>query len=429
MSVGRNHLTRAPFYRFGSVPIHGSGLRGYIRDLAASPTWIIAVGANTATRTATAGGSRMWTSTDGRVWTSVSTTSFGNSSVDYIAYGNNTFVALGGANLIATSPGTSGTTWTQRTSPASGSSTWRYITFQNGLFIIQNGAAQTLYYSSDGITWSTGPNPNVTLGKFYQDNSRASGIFYIDNNDSTSRWLVAVGNDYNTTAGFTHFIVLDAMSSTGNATNITATGYASFAPYWEPSVRKLIVATSPNSATANAGFHNLVSVNFDTASLNQSPDVGQFGQRFFPVIAPREIIQQYTTTGTIMSNHLTTMRINATPTAALRKAVYFFNDGWWNCVFINQGDQVNNGYDAYYVNVAFHDDTTEYASDIQRFGGGKGTAESQVTSAGLNNLTYVAQVQFKDLAIVMPNYTSGNAIGHAYLLGKRSIRGVTTFLP
>ena len=429
MSVGRNHLTRAPFYKFGSVPIHGSGLRGYIRDLAASPTCIIAVGANTATRTSSGGGSRMWTSTDGKVWTAVSTTSFGNSSVDFIAYGNNTFVALGGDNLIATSPGTSGTSWTQRTSPVAGSSPWNYITFQNGLFVIQNNASYTLYYSSDGITWSTGPNPNNAIGKFHQDFSRAGGIFYIDSNDSTSRWLVAVGNEYNTTAGFTHFIVLDAMSSTGSRTDITASGFASFAPYWEPSVRKLIVATSPNSATANAGFHNLVAVNYQTASLNQSPDVGSQGQRFFPVLAPREIIQQYTTAGTIMSNHLTTMRINATPTAALRKSVYFFNDGWWNCIFINQGDQVNNGYDNHYINVAFHNDTTEYASDIQRFGGGKGSSESQVTSTDLNNLTYVAQVQFKDLAIIMPNATNGNAVGRSYLLGKRSIKGVTTFLP
>ena len=139
MSVARNSMHRFPYYTYKEVPGFGNGVGGFrLMGAAASPSVAIVVGTNTAASTSgtnSTTGSVIKTTTDGVVWSSVATTSFGNNGITQIAYGNDVFVAMGGSNTIATSPGTSGTTWTQRTSPASGTGSWWYLTFQNNILL------------------------------------------------------------------------------------------------------------------------------------------------------------------------------------------------------------------------------------------------------------------------------------------------------
>lgn len=74
-----------------------------------------------------------------------------------VAYGNNTFVAVGlgnGGGAVMTSP--DGITWTERTSnPFSGLS-WESVAYGNGLFVVvgsSSGGVARLMISPDGITW------------------------------------------------------------------------------------------------------------------------------------------------------------------------------------------------------------------------------------------------------------------------------------
>jgi len=78
------------------------------------------------------------------------------STVNSIAFGNGTFVAVTQNGAIATSP--HGTTWTQRTNPVTGASVLNWVTFGNGIFVAV-GLNGLILTSSDGITWTQRTNP------------------------------------------------------------------------------------------------------------------------------------------------------------------------------------------------------------------------------------------------------------------------------
>lgn len=225
MSVARNSMSRFPYYTYKEVNGFGNGFNGFRQfGAAASPTVAIVVGTNSAAQspTYTPGGSVIKTSTDGIVWSDVATTSFGNNAVTQIAYGNDVFVAMGGGNTIATSPGTSGTTWTQRTSPASGTAAWGYLTFQNGIFVAVN-TASIAYTSTDGITWTAGAAIATTgLTTMAPSTSNKGGLFYIASNPLSARWLHCYGQNF-AVASQTHFALYQDITSSGTISSTYAT--------------------------------------------------------------------------------------------------------------------------------------------------------------------------------------------------------------
>lgn len=140
-------------------------------------------------------------STDGITWTysssAVSLTRLESisSSGAAIAYGNELFVATGGAGNIMTSP--DGITWTARISPTSANI--RSLTFANGLFIgLSHFASPAVcIISQDGITWSTRSAPiancsslSIAYGadRFVATTGDLSGNYFtfdIKNNDNS----------------------------------------------------------------------------------------------------------------------------------------------------------------------------------------------------------------------------------------------------
>jgi hypothetical protein len=103
----------------------------------------------------------MATSTDGRTWTAVSDNPFGR-SIYTIAYGNNTFFVSGGdisddLNSRKTATSTDGRTWTAVSNSTLNSTLGRYYTisviaYGNGKFVASNGA--TTRTSTNGTTWT-----------------------------------------------------------------------------------------------------------------------------------------------------------------------------------------------------------------------------------------------------------------------------------
>ena len=71
-----------------------------------------------------------------------------------VAYGNNTFVAVGPMSTVLTSP--DGVTWTTRTSGSAYSPTLLGVTYAKNIFVAVSGP---IFTSPDGITWTQRSNP------------------------------------------------------------------------------------------------------------------------------------------------------------------------------------------------------------------------------------------------------------------------------
>ena len=127
---------------FGTSPVLGVAF--------GNNTWV-AVGGGTDRNDA----GKIAYSADGRTWTLASQTIFGNNqSINAVAYANNMFIA-GGAK-IATS--TDGRTWTEVSSPLQHGITG--IAFGGGRWVIVADRGQTAY-STDGRAWTTVAANNV----------------------------------------------------------------------------------------------------------------------------------------------------------------------------------------------------------------------------------------------------------------------------
>jgi len=99
-------------------------------------------------------GGKLATSTDGITWTQ-RTSSFGTSSINYVAYGADGYwVASGEGGKIATS--TDGITWTQRTSGTSNDLT--SVAYGNGLWLIgESGGDYLIRATNPTSTWTSTP--------------------------------------------------------------------------------------------------------------------------------------------------------------------------------------------------------------------------------------------------------------------------------
>jgi hypothetical protein len=159
-----------------------------------------------------AGNGGIYTSSNGTSWTQRS-----NSATRGVAYGNNTFVAVGGSGTIFTdsdetiyvATGTSSvpSDWTSRTTPTS--QTLNEVTYGNSIFVVVGGAG-TIVTSTDGISWTsrTSPHSNSINDLTYENSTfvavggtgniitSSDGISWTSRTSNTSQELfgVAYGN-------------------------------------------------------------------------------------------------------------------------------------------------------------------------------------------------------------------------------------------
>lgn len=446
MSVARNSMHRFPYYTYKEVPGFGNGFGGFrLMGAAASPSVAIVVGTNTAASTSgtnSATGSVIKTTTDGVVWSSVATTSFGNNGITQIAYGNDVFVAMGGSNTIATSPGTSGTTWTQRTSPASGTGAWWYLTFQNNIFVALNTTGTT-YTSSDGITWSAGASVDNNNMQTYNYPAGKGGIFYISNNPSTAKWLQVYGQLFATTAQ-THAAVLQDITSSGTISSTYATSNAgSWGPQWFADDNRLLITVASNTTAGFTGHPSAVpTIKPPTASTVSSlPMVDVPAGVFFPSVMPRiGSISIGASTGSTVLSQFSDLSVIANPPgggAQYKKSFYVYNDGYYNCLYNANTIIPSNGnfgtvIQTPTVNVAFRADDPAYAESVQIIG------TTTVPQAGVSPLGSnigsrsggfgrAIDVKFKgDSYIFFVWYDNSDIFATGYYKGARSIKPLRT---
>jgi hypothetical protein len=416
-----------------------------LHGAAASPSVAIVAGSYTnGGTTHTAGGSVIKTSTDGLVWSNVETTSFGTNGVTQLAYGNGVFVAMGGSNTIATSPGTSGTVWTQRTSPAAGTGVWRYLTFQNGIFVAVN-TSTVAYNSTDGITWSSGATvSNTALNSLLSPTAQRGGMFYIANNPSSARWLQVYGQNF-ATASTTHFAVYQDITSSGTVSSTYSnTNSGSHGPQWIPEDNKLLVSIGSMTAVGFNGHASAINSSRETSttSISGLPDTGVAAGVFFPSVLPKigQIQIGAATGSTVLSQYALLSSINGTLSGGNtgKKAIYVYNDGYYNCLYVTaamvgmsasgNGSVISDPT----MNVAFRADDPSYAESVQVIG------SSTVQQAGVGELRSNMAARHGGFERAMQFIFKGNSYiffasfdtdsywTQGYLRGTRSIRPIRT---
>jgi hypothetical protein len=420
MSVARNVYSKAPYYKYNYQPFWGTGINGELYGGAASPTVAIVIGTATASvAPGTANPGRIFTSTDGKLWSSVATTSFGSNSINVILYGNNKFVAAGRGNTIATSPGTSGTTWTQISSPFVSNSNITYGTFQNNLFILTSGT--TSAYSSDGSSWSLGPTISGGLEK--TGTSQRGGIFYVASNPSTSRWIQVAGNAY-ASAAATQFSVFTDFISSASRTDISAEMGSRYPFYFPEDNNRLLIQLSVTTVPAsNSGFHAPVTIPGHIPQLDGYPGPHTYANThsiFFPYINSAPSVATLGSPGTPLAKEFS--RVASTTSGSF--AWYTYNEGYYNCIFVS-GSTVEYSKNAL-VNMAFSADTMEIAEEPQLFGAWYQSAGN--FAFGDIPFTGAFDFKFKGNHYLSVNTGKTTVSGHkGFLIGKTAIRKSGSF--
>jgi len=121
-------------------------------------------------------------SSDGTSWYSVTTTTFGTSNINDVAYDGGRYVAVGENGKMAYS--TNGTTWTAVGDSTFDTSTIYGITYAAGKFVAV-GASGKMTYSTNGTTWTAVTDSTFT--------STINGITY--GGASGKEKFIAVGSD------------------------------------------------------------------------------------------------------------------------------------------------------------------------------------------------------------------------------------------
>jgi hypothetical protein len=446
MSFSRNYMTRYPYYTYKDHRSFGNGMNGMrLLGAAASPTALIVVGTNTAFESpyTSGAGSVMKISTDGIIWSNVTSTSFGSNGITQIAYGNDVFVAMGASNLIATSPGTSGTTWTQRTSPASGTNPWGYLTFQNGYFIACNGSTG-IFRSTDGITWSAGASITVNaMTTWLTTSGRSGGIFYIENNPSTARWLQVYGQLFSTTTQ-THFALFQDITSSGTASSsFTRDNSGSYGAQWIPEDNRLIVSVAQNTTAGFSGHASSLHAMEPTSteSSKNFPDslipAGVFFPSVLPVYATVQIGSSTASTPISQYADLVNIGVGGSGAATTKKSLYVYNDGYYNCLYVTStAIPANTNYGGIIhsptANVVFRSDDPSYAESVQLIGPGVVpqagvTTRGTSVAAGSGGFERAIDVKFKgDSYVFFVWFANSNYWNIGYMRGTRSIKPLRT---
>ena len=177
MSVARTQFALSNEY---SARVYTPSQKGLystaVFDVDASPSMAIAFGAIVVSTTTTF---TAYKSTDGINWSSISTAP--NTQINAVAYGNNTFVAVGAAGAIYTSPGTDGLTWTARTKAGTQTQNFNYLKFLNGYFWAKQDSVNMMY-SSDGITWTLLSNTSFNIANTTPHlNAKLQNLTYLGN--------------------------------------------------------------------------------------------------------------------------------------------------------------------------------------------------------------------------------------------------------
>jgi len=122
------------------------------------------------------GGQIGW-SNDGINWTMVTETTFGNSVINGIAYGNNRFIAVGDGGKMASS--TDGKAWTTLgTIAAFGTSDISDIAYGNNRFFAVGDGTKSAYSTDNGSTWTSVNGTAGATNLFGDSGARISRIVY-----------------------------------------------------------------------------------------------------------------------------------------------------------------------------------------------------------------------------------------------------------
>ena len=102
-----------------------------------------------------------------------------------LAYGNGTYVGVGGTNTAMSS--SDGSTWVSRSIGTASAGTWSDVVYGNGYFLVINTGGNQTQRSTNGVTWSAGGNlPSSTTwtsvaygnGRFVAIESGGRGVAY-----------------------------------------------------------------------------------------------------------------------------------------------------------------------------------------------------------------------------------------------------------
>jgi hypothetical protein len=172
---------RTAFNVAGTTVVLGGAQQGGLAT-SGSRIWTVAHNAATSTIIANPSGAP-GTTTTGAAATSTGT---GNFYQD-VAYGNGTFVAVGGSGTV--SGGFYGRIWTsadgssvtQRTLPAgfgTTSSPYLTVSFVNNLFVVTDASTGAVASSSDGVTWTLAA-PAYSVAPLTASGNNAAGPFLV----------------------------------------------------------------------------------------------------------------------------------------------------------------------------------------------------------------------------------------------------------
>ena len=153
------------------------------------------------------GTSRISYSSNGTSWTGISNPFGGNGTGHGVAYGNGVFVAMSGDGTYKIIYSANGSSWTGVTLPTEFTnysfSSINSLKFNGTYFIIASGGPMMIY-SSDGITWMYGNNPNLftTSTNSIGSTGQTSSSLMISNQNISFSTGTAQTSYYNTSGTF-----------------------------------------------------------------------------------------------------------------------------------------------------------------------------------------------------------------------------------
>lgn len=432
MSVARSFSTYVPWLTYTFQQPSRIGLTHAVSGLAGGVSYAICVGYQSASGPNTNAKGRISYTSDGKIWSPVSTTSFGNNSVNVVAYGNGTFVAAGHGNTIATAAESAITSWTQRTSPIAGTTNyWKWAKYIDGKFWLQGSSNNNLYYSTDGITWSQGAGLGETLRVNDAVDYQTRGDLFYFGSTVQYPWVAVYGKPFQATSTAHAAILIEgATQSAVTRVDVTESNAGSQWPLYFDEDKRLLIKVSETTATmSNRGFHQQIVVNTASVTTGDIP-VGYFPlgsnrqnlHPWFPNLNSVDV-QAYENVAANASQINTNVYTQGVDAAGLNvaysRAHYDFSDGYYNCIF------PNSGYGGI-MNVAFSPQTLLRVAPPQVMALHKwGSIDSDLYGGGAG-WGYAHWTRFKGMSIGAYNPTGVRNNVEGYFLGVPTVRSMET---